>query len=257
MAVAKVAQRKQTTPRYRAVARVARGSKRRRGGFWGFDAWRTAVLESPGVANYAAERFRVLRAGKRQSWTPVKADGWQWPKVYGCGQIWLWPESFGVANYAAERFRVLRAGKRQSWTPVKTDGVAQGIWLWPASPGAANDAAEGFRVLTPGERQSWTPVKNRWLAVAQSIWLWPESPGVANYAAEGFRVLTPGKRQSWTPVKTDGWQWPKVCGCGQSRSWQLPQIRPWQKLTFQTSGVPRRRPCLGIGRGRRIQFRSL
>ena len=46
MAVAKVAQRKQTTPRYRAVARVARGSKRRRGGFWGFDAWRTAVLDT-------------------------------------------------------------------------------------------------------------------------------------------------------------------------------------------------------------------
>ena len=53
---------------------------------------------------------------------------------------------------------------------------------------------------------------NQWLIESGA-----EPPGVANDAAEPFRVLTPGKRQSWTPVKTDGWQWPKVYGCGQSR----------------------------------------
>ena len=61
-----------------------------------------------------------------------------------------------------------------------------------------------------------------------------------------FRVLRAGKRQFAAECC------PARGSFGPSRAQQLPQMRPWQKLTFHTSGVPRRRLCLGIGRGRRI-----
>ena len=56
----------------------------------------------------------------------------------------------------------------------------------------------------------------------------------------GFRGLErsrAGKRQAWTPIKSHG------CGLG------MPVAK---KDKFHTCGGPRRRPCLGEGRGRRI-----
>ena len=54
---------------------------------------------------------------------------------------------------------------------------------------------------------------------------------------DGFKGLGAGKRQAWTPIRS---HW---CGLG------MPVAK---KDKFHTCGVPRRRPCLGQGRGRRI-----
>ena len=75
--------------------------------------------------------------------------------------------------------------------------------------------------------------------------------------------LRPGKRQAWTPIR------PLMCGLavpvgcrmkhakGMFKRWLLRAGKwPWKakKEKFHTCGGPRRRPCLGQGRGRRIYW---
>ena len=59
---------------------------------------------------------------------------------------------------------------------------------------------------------------------------------------DGFKGLGAGKRQAWTPIRS---HW---CGLG------MPVAK---KDKFHTCGGPRRRPCLGQGRGRRIIVKIL
>jgi len=138
-----------------------------------------------------------------------------------------------------EGFRGLGAGKRQAWTPIKSHGCG----LLPALeahkkplkwPVRGFRGLEGFRPLKwpsdarwlrmPGERHAGPPRNS-------NPWKWP---------SRGFRGLErfrAGKRQAWTPIKSHG------CGLG------MPVAK---KDKFHTCGGPRRRPCLGEGRGRRI-----
>ena len=80
----------------------------------------------------------------------------------------------------------------------------------------------------------------------ENKWLWLETLRVA--AAELLEHLRAAKRQSQKPVNPDG--------CGPNGSWEQHGTAAKRKLrrpvTFHTSGGPRRHPCLGIGRGRRI-----
>ena len=59
---------------------------------------------------------------------------------------------------------------------------------------------------------------------------------------DGCKGLGAGKRQAWTPIRS---HW---CGLG------MPVAK---KDKFHTCGGPRRRPCLGQGRGRRIWYNFL
>ena len=145
-----------------------------------------------------------------------------------------------LVEAAAERFRHLRPGKRlgkrHAWTPLTREGC--GLSVWSKLPRRV------WGILRLWQTAGWNALNNRGL--------WPEC--LVQAAAEGFRHfkgLRPGERCS---------VWRVQCGC--DMLWLCPWClvgaggRPGSgkptKYRLHTCGGPRRRPCLGEGRGRRI-----
>ena len=101
---------------------------------------------------------------------------------------------------------------------------------------------EGFRA---GKRQTWTPIRSHWcvalgclLAARVAIRShWCVARGGCWLQGEVWRVLgLANGRSYWCGLMAARWVWP----------WKA------KKEKFHTCGGPRRRPCLGQGRGRRI-----
>ena len=147
-----------------------------------------------------------------------------------------------LVEAAAERFRHLRPGKRpgkrHAWTPLTREGC--GLSVWSKLPRRV------WGILRLWQTAGWNALNNRGL--------WPEC--LVQAAAEGFRHfkgLRPGERCS---------VWRVQCGC--DMLWLCPWClvgaggRPGSgkptKYRLHTCGGPRRRPCLGEGRGRRIRL---
>ena len=163
-----------------------------RAAFEAFEAWQTAglnVLNNIGqwpecLLEAATQRFRHLRPGKRQAWTPLTTEGSglsacsKLPRAFEAFEAWQtaglnvlnnrgqWPEC--LLEAAAQRFRHLRPGKRQAWTPLATEG----------SGGSA--CSKLPRSVLGGKWQAWTPLTT-------------EGSG-----------LSACSKQAWTPLTTEG-----------------------------------------------------
>ena len=152
--------------------------------------------------------------------------------------------------------------QRQAWTPIIAIDVALGCllarnawrtarwtaqkkqWIWPETLLQSFESfkgLEGFRGLGAGKRQAWTPIRSHWCGLGMPV---------------GCECLVNGtldrREKVWTPIRiwpsgTYCLRWTPIrshwCGLG------MPVAK---KDKFHTCGGPRRRPCLGEGRGRRI-----
>ena len=205
----------------------------------------------------AFQGFSGLRAGKRQAWTPLTTEGsglsWQTAGLNALNNRGQWHEC--LVEAAAEHFtgfRGLRAGKRQLWTPLTTEVSG----------------------LTAGKRQAWTPSTTDGSGTAGKRQAWTrlttEGSGIAAEHVRGLRGLRAGKRHlnnrgqwpdGWQTAGlnalNDRWQWHEclveaaaehvIVGAGERQGSGKPT-----KTGSTPAGGPRRRFCLGEGRGRRI-----
>ena len=163
-----------------------------RAAFEAFEAWQTAGLNALNnigqwpecLLEAATQRFRHLRPGERQAWTPLTTEGSglsacsKLPRAFEAFEAWQtaglnalnnrgqWPEC--LLEAAAQRLRHLRPGKRQAWTPLATEG--SGGSACPKLP----------RSVLGGKRQAWTPLTT-------------EGSG-----------LSACSKQAWTPLTTEG-----------------------------------------------------
>ena len=98
---------------------------------------------------------------------------------------------------------------------------------------------KGLKRVTPGERQAGPPRRSDGCGL-----------GVA------FACATPGERQAGPPRRSDGCDLERAVEANGRLIWsKLPRsIEAFEakKDKFHTCGGPRRRPCLGEGRGRQI-----
>ena len=147
-----------------------------------------------------------------------------------------WPEC--LLEAAAQRLRHLRPGKRQAWTPLTTEGSGlNACSKLPRSVLGIWGLASG-RLERPSQQRAVAGVPPECLleAAAQRF-RWQ-----TRLTTEGSG-LSACSKQAWTPLTTEG---SGLSAWRKAREWQA------NKNRLHTCGGPRRRPCLGEGRGRRI-----
>ena len=174
--------------------------------------------------------------------------------VASCLGAWL-GELLPVAlERPADGFEAFEGGQTAGSNALKNR------WLGRGCESCCQLPWKGLRIKTDewgmwfeGKQTAGSLLKNRWLGARLGELL----PVALERPAEGLKRLRAGKRQARTPLKTDGWGVAarvvasclgKACG----RVWSVWRLElAWKGLHCRFH-VPRRRPFLGIGQGRRI-----
>ena len=143
-----------------------------RASFEAFEAWQTAGLNALNnrgqwpecLLEAAAQRFRHLRPGKRQAWTPLATEG-----------------SGGSA--CPKLPRSVLGGKRQAWTPLTTEGsglsaCSQHAWTPLTNRGQWPECLAEGKVVASQQKQA---PHLRWSQAPPLPWRRPGSADIYIY----------------------------------------------------------------------------
>ena len=179
------------------------------------------------------------------AWVPARScraafeafEAWQTAGLNVLNNIGQWPEC--LLEAAAQRLRHLRPGKRQAWTPLATE--TSGL-------SACSKLPRAFEAFEAWQTAGLNALSNRGQ--------WREC--LLEAAAQRLRWQTAGLN-----ALNNRGQWPEcLLAAGLNalnNRGQRPECLAEGKVVanknrLHTCGGPRRRPCLGEGRGRRISY---
>ena len=217
---------------------------------WGQCSWQGHVAVRVVALERPAEEFGEFEAGQTAVLNPLK-NRWQGHvavrvvALEACCGVWR----TAVLNPVKNRWQghvAVRVVALEACCGVEAGQTAVLPWK------GLQKRLEG---LKPGKRQSWTPWKQmagacRWLGhVADRV-----------VALERRVPLLATRESLEPPEKQMAGAWRHGAGACSWQSCCLGKVCAFacdQIAKFHTSGGPRRRPCLGKGRGRRIYGRLL